>query len=244
MKSTNLLVKVNYEAHSRIYIADDKFAMVTTTDLVYATHFAHFEAGFYTAEEDNVKNIIDFFDAIWKNSVVLVEHERPLVNKTKAIVEFEDEGRHYHPLEIMEEVKLAIYHKDRWVRFRTAQEKGWGYIDSKLNPDEIVKNLKDVGTIVIKNIIPVEIIREVKDIDEIILTANEFIKNRLRKEEYNVIVKKLSTKNPFKKGINEIRNSILESLATILDSNFLESASHIFYLFIYEKTIILGYKQL
>jgi len=244
MQSTNLLVKVNYEAHGRVYIADDQFAMVTTTDLVYATYIAHFEAGFYTPEEKNVKDIVNFFDAIWRNSPILGEHERPLVNETKAVVEFEDRRHHYRPLDVIEEVKLAIHYKDKWVRFRTAQEEGWGYIDSKLHPDEVVKNLMDAGTVVIKNVVPAEIIREVKDVDEIISTVNEFVKKRFPKGKYNIIVKKLSTKYPFRKRIDEIKSSILKSFAPSLGNNFSESASNVFYLFIFEKTIILGSKQL
>jgi hypothetical protein len=168
----NLEIRQNYGLHGRLCVIDDKYAIVSSCDLVYDTHSWHYDAGVATLRM--VGQVSTYFDDIWQHSVGLDSIEKPIPGETKLIVHYDKSQK--KPAEIVDEINEGLVHRDKWVRFRTSHVEGIGYVDSILTAEEAVSLLRDVGPVFLNTVIPIREIRRIKDHDDFANAISNFAK--------------------------------------------------------------------
>lgn len=236
----NLETKVNFDLHSRVLLSDQKRGVISSADLNYLAYYGHIEAGVSFDQENLLKNVAEFFEQIWDNSIELEFLDKPIRDYTKAIVQYRDKNSRDRPGDLVEELHLALGHADPWIRIRFSPTVEWAYIDSRhLSPLRICRTLSDFDRLYIVSAIPVEIHRNVANSQEIIQLVESLIANKsLITRNVNIEVVKLSDK-PTIDHVDRIKQKIADKLRDI-GFSVRSDSKIVIWIFLYEQECLIG----
>jgi hypothetical protein len=240
-KSGKLEIRQDHNLHCRLCVVDDKYAIVSSCDLLYDSHSWHFDAGVSTIKM--IAAVSKYFDEIWEHSVSLDHVERPIAGQTKLIVYY-DKEHHKRPHEILDEINEGLAQRDNWVRFRTSHIEGVGYVDSSIAAEDAATLLRDLGAAFLTAVVPVQTITTISNTDELAKAVSDFASREFT-QPAPVLAKfqKLSKSTVLGESIQNAPSIIDRTLEELGRKRSDGQGAYEFHVYLCSDDLVLGYTR-